>query len=111
MSRNIDAHEVALLIQALDVAPALIGLGDGRCGYLNAVVETAEERVLGLLLLLLIELAVAHQRIEEDLALGISSEELLTTNTEGVETTAKSQRLECLTVDVGEADTLGEVED
>ena len=91
MSGEIDAHEVALLVQALNVAPADIGLGNRRRGYLNTIVETAEERVLHLLLLLLIELTIAHQRVEEHLALGVLGKKLLTANAERVEATTQCQ--------------------
>ena len=42
VSRQIDAHQVALFVQTLDIAPALIGLGDRRRGNLHIVESTKE---------------------------------------------------------------------
>ena len=62
MGGEVDAHQVALFVQSFDVTPSCLTLWDGRCGDLYSV-EVAKQRVLGLLLLSLIELAVAHNNL------------------------------------------------
>ena len=110
MCREIDTHEFTLLVQPFDIAPADVVLRNGRCGDLY-IVEGAEERVLGLCLLRLIQLSVAHQRIQERLALVVHGEIALTRNTEAVEATAQGQRLKGFLVDIRQVDTLRKVED
>ena len=110
MGRQIDAHQVAFLVEPLDVAPTHVRLGNGRRGNLH-VVETAKERVLGFGLRLLVVLAVAHQCIKELLALGILREIGFAPDAKGVEAATQSQRLESLAVDIAQVDTLGKVED
>ena len=99
MCREIDSHEVALLVQSFDVTPAFIGLWHRGNSNLHAVAKGPEERILHLSHLLLIELTIAHEDIQELFTLGIDGEIVLTTDAEAVETTAQRQRFEGLTVD------------
>ena len=110
MGGEVDAHQLALLVQSLDVAPAVIGLGDGWCLNLY-LVESAEERILCLHLLLLIGLPVAHDGLDEGLALGILCKEVFATDTEAVESATQRQHFEGLAVDILQTDTLHKVED
>ncbi len=89
MGREIDAHQLALPVQTFDGAPAF-SFRNRRRGYLYRL-GTAEERGGCLALLLLVELAVAHQRIEEGIALAVLAEELLAADAEAVETATQRQ--------------------
>ena len=68
--REVDAYEVALLVQTLQQAPFHIFLRDGRCGNLYAA-EVTEQGILCGSLGLLVGSAKAHEGVEEDLALDV----------------------------------------
>ena len=108
--RQIDTHQLALLVQPFYVAPADLRLRNGRRLNLYAA-EVAEERVLCLLLLELVALSETHQRVEERLALAVLHEEVLAPYAKRVESAAQRQRLEGFLVDGAEVDALDEVED
>ena len=91
MCREIDSHQFTLLVQALDVTPADIRLGNWRLSNLHTVAKGTKERVLHLGLLLLIQLTIAHKRIKKHLAFGIGCKEVFTTDTKAIETTTKRQ--------------------
>ena len=59
----------------------------------------------------LIGLAITHDDVNKSVALGILGKELLTTDAKTVKSSAQSQRLEGLTVDLAEVDTLDEIKD
>ena len=107
MGREIDAHQVALAVQALDIAPG-VALGDGRCGYLHHV--ASEERHLRLHLLGLEMLAEAHERVEEHLALDVGRQIALAGDAEAVEPAAEHQALNGLAVHGREVHALHQVE-
>ena len=97
MSRDVDAHEVTLLVQTLYGAPPL-SLRHRRRGHDDRI-EIAEERIACLRLLCLVELSVAYQRVEEHVALAVDTKILLALYAEVVETSAERQALKRLTVD------------
>ena len=101
MSREINTHQVAFLVQSFDGAPSF-GMRNGRCGYLYGV-ESSKERGDSLVLLALIKLTISYQGIEEHLVLVIDSKEVLAGYSETVEATTQRQAFECLSVDIAEA--------
>ena len=101
--------KLALTVQTFDGAPAL-SIRNRRRSYLYRL-GTAKERGGCLVLLLLEELTVAHQRIEEGFALVVLAEELLAADAEAVETATQRQGFESLAVHAGVIYTLGKIED
>ena len=103
MCREIDAHEVAFLVQLFDIAPAL-RLGNGGGGHLHLV--ESEERVGRLLLLKLVVLTEPDEHVEEDLAFGRKRHVALARDAEAVESAAEHQAFECLAVHIAQIDAL-----
>ena len=108
MGREIDAHELALLVEFLDGRPPF-RLGQGRMDHGHVVAP--EEAQTGIGLVHLVALAVAHEQVDEEFSLGVGGEELLAHDPESIEAATIGQALESLSVDVGQVDALGKVED
>ena len=97
MGREINTHQVALLVEPFQVAPFFHLSGNGGGGNLHAA-HVAEERVVHLLLFLLVEPAVAKQGIDKHLAFVVQSEILFAANAKTVESAAEHHALDGLTV-------------
>ena len=110
VGRQIDTYQFAFLIQTFYVAPAIFTLRQGGCLYLQ-ISKTAKQRVLCLLLLRLIELAVAHHDLYGTLAFCIMGKEVLTAQTKTVKATTQRQCFKGFAVDLTEVDALYEVEE
>ena len=108
VGRQVNAYEVALLVELLYGAPCF-ALGYLGRGYVNAV-HVAEERVLRRVLLLLVKLSVAHERVEEHLSLGVAPEVVFAPDVEAVESAAEGEALEAFAVAGREVDALHHVE-
>ena len=112
MCREVDAHEVALLVETLDGGPLLHVLGHLGLGYGVGHAVHAEEGVHGLCTLGLHQGAVADEDVEETLFLGILGKVVLALHLgETVETARECQTLEVLTVTGLQVDALHKVVD
>ena len=108
MSRQVDAHQLALLVQAVYVAPTFglrhFGSGD-RQGVL-----TAEEAALGACLVLLKTVTIADKHFAEGFVLGIERKILLAAHlAKAVQCPGQSQVLQVLAIARVEVDALHEV--
>ena len=106
---EVDAYQVALLVESLEVAPTLSSryLGSSNLHHVLPTKEGVERRSL----VGLITVAITQQCIEKDLPTGIGGKELLPLNlAKTVKATRQGQILKVLTIASGEVDTLGKVE-
>ena len=111
MPTQVDAYQVALLVEALEVAPPFKDVGRLRLGNLHRF-HAAEEAV-GVLLVVLLEVyTVGHEHIEEHRPTAVDRKVLLAAELrKTVERTGNDQRFAVLAVAGVEVDALKEVVD
>ena len=110
MSREIDAHQRTLFVEAFQSSPFL---SFWYRGLLQLDVIHPKERELCFVLSLLELLSVAHKQVGEDVALLIHSNNLLATNVScnRVESSAQSKTFHSVALDGREIDAFSKVED